>query len=401
MKKLLFVSLVLLLAAPVFAAGPDPELPSDIMIHNHAGELVPGVRCATVDRGNPDLARAPYDLQAWARQNGNREKAIVTVDIAFHVLYYYSNRYGAYIGDVSDQMIADQVAVLNAAYLPDGFQFNLVAVDRTENKQWATMRPGSGFEQACKAALAIDPAHTLNVYTAYPTGGLLGWSYFPWSFEETNTMHGSVIHYGSLPGGFADPYNEGDTATHEIGHYLGLYHTFQGGCSEPNDYCDDTPQEQTATFRCPDGQDSCPDDPGLDPIYNFMDYTDDYCMDHFTGDQALRMEWAVTTYRPSLLAAKALPEADLIAASGTRIQSVSPNPFNPKAEIRFYLERSGHVNVGVYDIAGRLVRTLIDRSMDAGEQRVMFDGTGLPSAAYFMKLESDDVQLTERLMLIK
>jgi hypothetical protein len=178
------------------------------------------------------------------------------------------------------------------------FRFKLLKTTWTVNSEWYTVVPGkSGVERDMKKALYEGDARTLNVYAANIGGGLLGWAYFPKGYNNgRDFIDGIVILDESMPGGTVEPYNEGDTLTHELGHWLMLDHTFARGCSASGDWVADTPREANPQFECTEGADTC-SEPGLDPIHNFMDYTEDFCMDMFTPGQADRMSDAWLQFR--------------------------------------------------------------------------------------------------------
>lgn len=224
------------------------------------------------------------------------------INVYFHVIRQGT---GVSNGQITDRMILDQMNVLNAAFGANqyGWQFNLVEVTDTVNANWFNGCYNSTTEMQMKNALRRGSADDLNIYSCNPSNGILGYATFPSSYSSNPKRDGVVVLYSSLPGGSAAPYNLGDTGTHEVGHWMGLYHTFQGGCARSEtgggDYVADTPAERSAAYGCPVGRDTCTgrNFQGLDPIRNFMDYTDDACMWEFSAGQDARMDAQYTTYR--------------------------------------------------------------------------------------------------------
>ncbi|SPO20999.1 related to metalloprotease [Ustilago trichophora] len=214
-----------------------------------------------------------------------------TVQVVWHVIH--SGR----AGNLSNTMIRDQIEVLNDDYKAYGFSFNLNTTNRVNNTQWyKNISPDTNLQTEMKSALRKGDEKTLNLYSVDFNNGLLGYATFPWNVKDNLKNDGVVFQYSTVPGGSETGYNLGKTATHEVGHWLGLYHVFQGGCEAPGDYVDDTPPQSVATNGCPVGQDSCRGG-GVDSIHNYMDYSSDACLTEFTEGQAVRMAALSGQYR--------------------------------------------------------------------------------------------------------
>lgn len=214
-----------------------------------------------------------------------------TVNVYMHVITDGAK------GNLSSAMIANQISVLNAAYAPPGSPSP--SGDRLHRQPELVQRPRQldDRREANEDRLAQghdgrpESLHRQSRQQAAGLGDLPKSTY--------DVMDGVVLLDQSLPGGTASPYNLGDTANPRSRPLVRpLCRTFQGGCNGNGDYVSDTPAEKSAAFGCPAGRDSCASKAGKDPrITNFMDYTDDACMNQFTSGQVARMQAQWTTYR--------------------------------------------------------------------------------------------------------
>jgi hypothetical protein len=308
-------STVGLLAAAAIATSMFAVLPVGTVAATPTRSDVAGVECAT-DEGSAarvkpgdharernemtpaQAAAAEKDFKArLANRRGVQLQAVVTIPVVFHVI---TGTGGA--GNVTDSQISQQITEMNQNFAGaestqaanTEFQFTLQATRRVQNNSWFQNVDTPSVERAMKTGTREGDAGVLNIWSTNTS--YLGFATFPSWYAGDPNMDGVVIQYGSVPGGNIANFNLGKTASHEVGHWLGLYHTFQGGCSATNDEVADTPAQRTSTSGCPAGKNTCPA-AGVDPIHNYMDYSYDSCYNQFTPGQKTRMQNQWAAYR--------------------------------------------------------------------------------------------------------
>lgn len=295
----------------------------EVIFKDRAAVGAAGARCATPAPTAAQRAAADKAMQRF----GKVANAGSPITIPVQYIHITNGSQGL----VTESQRVEQVQILNNAYAAYGFAFcydpNGAYPPKTvNNATWFTMAPNSAAELACKSSQGVTPDKVLNLYTARPGGGLLGWATFPMPSIDLQ-RDGVVCLDTSLPGGSASPYNLGDTATHEVGHWLGLFHTFEGGCAGSGDQVSDTQSHPNPDFGCPSTGPSC-NPPASSPVRNFMNYVDDACMDQFTAGQGVRMNSIVSTFRPNLGSVGCSTSSCLLARLASSAKSVLPFPLS-------------------------------------------------------------------------
>lgn len=433
---------IAVLALPLVLAGASrPALAEPIQIHGQVFDSWQdytgsdyfrqnGLRCGTPDT----VGEAPTLLGTQADCSGTNTSilseydagSVITLPVVVHVI-----RTNGGSGNVSDALVQSQIEILNEDYLAltgsngengtyAAVQFELATEDPLGNPTTGIVRYNNTTWYNDSGSYWVttewDPTRYINVYTN-SAGGFLGYvPAFPHEGIAGTSGDRIVVLWNAFGRNapIGPPYDQGRTLTHEMGHYLGLYHTFQGcgsgtvpACYTAGDVICDTPPEDTATFGCPAGKNSCAGG-GLDPIDNYMDYSDDLCMERFTPEQVNRMRCTVENWRPTLPLPSAAVGVDAVAAArpaGLLAQNV-PNPFSPATTIAFDLPAAGSATLRVLDVAGRTVRTLANREFGTGRHGVSWDGTdesARPVAAgvYFYRLETQAGTETRRMVKMK
>ena len=264
-----------------FPAGVEPQ-----------ALLSPGAGAAASALSAPSFARGVGSNSTLANSaaGSSTSSRDVVVRVHAHVLRTKTR------GGVARARIRSQVDVLNAAYAgrqspfaaTSPFRFRLASVDVTNRRTWSRLGEGTLAELQAKRSLHRGTSEDLNLYIAMMSTGVLGWGTQPTRYREQPKMDGVVVRRSTLPGGHDGRHSGGDSAVHETGHWLGLLHTFAGGCGPHGDRVADTAPEAKPSYACRPQRDTC-SAPGRDPVHNFMDYGDDACMDRFTTGQVVRM----------------------------------------------------------------------------------------------------------------
>ncbi|KAG8768239.1 hypothetical protein FRC16_007112 [Serendipita sp. 398] len=263
----------------------------DILTNNSrcGNELAPGEAAAIEERIRLDLSNSNENATEF---DTNRQ---VVIKVVWHVIYTSETTEGGY---VSPGGISASILALNYHYRGAGFLFSLDKITRTQNDDWfLNAKSGTSAESQMKNTLVEGDKAVLNLYSVGFTGGLLGYATFPWDVYTNPKRDGVVFSHTTVPGGSEPNYNQGKTLSHEVGHWLGLFHVFEtGSCTGKGDYVDDTPLQQTPTSGCPESKSSCTNNGG-DSIHNYMDYSYDRCMSEFTNGQKERARQHAGFYR--------------------------------------------------------------------------------------------------------
>ena len=265
------------------------------------------------------------NIKTWILNNTNRlSQNIITIPVVVHIVYYNNTE------NISDQQIFSQIDILNEDFrrlnsdtinTPAAFQsvaadteieFCLATRDpngnptngitRTSTTQ-TSFSTNDGVKYSSSGGKdAWNTSKYLNMWVCDLSGGLLGYAQFPGGTASSDGVVCDYAYFGDI-GTASSPYDLGRTTTHEVGHWLNLRHIW-GDSNCGNDFCNDTPEHSGSNYGCPSypSTSNCSGNGNAgDMFMNYMDYTDDACMNIFTNDQKNRMIAAINTSRSGLL----------------------------------------------------------------------------------------------------
>ena len=286
--------------------------------HSHARQ-----QCGTSPMPQEQVMEIKRAVENWLVNEDRDDPEPVHVLIAWHVIHTST---GA--GNISDNAIYTCIEWLNETFLPHFISFTVDSIDRTENNDWFNNWYGNDAWPGMQA-LNVDPYRYMNIYSAnLYADGVAGWSYLGNGFGASDYRQSVNLDFREVAWG-------NDTNTHEVGHHMGLPHTFNNTCSQDSDGIDDTPRHhEDYLWSCNANLDSCPDDEGNDPVHNFMTYTSSACQYEFTEGQQDWMHYVIDNYHPGYLENDFLIPDLYVDTLSYQMDSDGDGIFNPGDSVR-------------------------------------------------------------------
>ena len=433
-KFLLLISISCFLGSHLFAQNTT--------LKNNSSE--PATRtCGTMDNVSQQNLDALEDFLApkiaeylSLKANGGSPEAVYNIPTVVHVIHNTTEGVGSG-RNISNLKIQQQMTILNDDFRrtnsdADGtwsqaidceINFCLIekypslhanagqlmpepGVDRVSTANISGIsNTSSGYsmntvDNSIKPATSWNPNEVMNIWVCQLQGGLLGYATFPSSgpANEDGTVMG-YQYFGITSGA----YGLGRTTTHEVGHWLGLYHIWGddfGGCGG-SDQVSDTPNQANSTGGCPSGvrTDACASSSPGYMYQNYMDYTNDACMNLFTDGQKSRMQAVMSSsQRRSTLNGFSATLCSSVGIDDVSLDhsiTISPNPARNVINVAFTDVKN--VNVEVFNMLGEI----LFHKENINSTNISIDMTAQPNGIYFVKVKSKGNSTTEKIMIVK
>ncbi|HEV7349633.1 M43 family zinc metalloprotease [Telluribacter sp.] len=373
-------------------------------------------------------------IAAFMRTNGNRGRRatdeVIKIPVVVHVIHDQEdpNAIGGINNpNISIDQIQSQITVLNEDFrkkegtpgfnnnplgVDTGIEFYLEGVTRTKYTEKTSFDPYA--DDQLLANLAYWPSDKyLNIWVCrFSSNTFLGIAQFPSvtgvegldnSNEEFIKTDGVIIDFrffGRRTGAITSRiYNQGRTTTHEVGHWLGLIHTW-GDVDCGTDYCDDTPPTKEANFstRCTEKFSNCYGITTRNMIENYMDYSPDSCMNIFTRCQADRMR-AVLAVSPRRARLVENASIGIPGQSDQLVVSLFPNPVYAELQANVQFPNNHDLNLTIYDTRGVIIEQIT--FLQAWSRRVFIDVSNYKPGVYFLKTLVNQESVVSRFVVVR
>lgn len=346
---------------------------------------------------------------------------IYTIPTVVHVMHNNGPE------NISDEQIRSQIDVLNEDFgkYGNGFNNNSVGTDTkirfclaskdpfgnpTDGINRVVYKETSSFnvdsdDVAMKNLVGWDPDQYLNIWVVNSINysSILGYAYYATGVAGQQ-IDGMVISYAYFgrTGNLADSIVSGRTATHEIGHYLNLLHPWAEGDCSVDDGFSDTPNCNGEYYS------NYPDCPkpiqcgNERMIENYMDYSDDDCMNIFTTQQSIKMRETIVKYRSNLVSASNLEATGCIScttcgnSSPSNLIYIYPNPTNDLLIVYLDINEENDLSVNIYDELGQIV-VKIDKDVIFGGP-IFIDVSELQAGIYLVKVNTQNQGITKKII---